>query len=127
MFAPGKKFAELAGRRKRSQKQNTKPAFWPAMQGGINAVAAASAVPFPDALLLTNMIPAEAGVKVRKGYIEHCVKVPLGDGIKTLVPFTDDNVDGPQDRLFALTSDGIYDVTSVGANPVKKLDFPIKS
>lgn len=113
--------------KRKPQRQNTTPVFYPATQGGINAVSAASDVPPQDALLLINMIPAEKGVRVRKGWIEHCQRVPIGDGIKTLVPFTDQLVDTPVDRLFACTSDGIYDVTTVGAAPLKVMDFPTKS
>ena len=127
MFAVAKKFAELAGRKRRPQPQLTQPVPWPASQGGINAVSAAPQVPMTDALLLVNLIPAEAGTKVRKGYIEHCIKVPLGDGVKTLVPFSQAKVDAPVDRLFALTSDGIYNVSTAAASPVKVLDFPTKS
>ena len=126
-LAAGIQFQKLASMRGRGQQQATKPIFWPAMQGGINAVSAASAVPFQDALLMVNMIPAEAGVKIRKGYVEYCTKVPLGDGIKTLIPFNQAAVASPVDRLFAVTSDGIYDVSTAGAAPVKKFDFPIKS
>lgn len=127
MFAVARKFAELAMGKRKSQGQNTKPIFWPATQGGINAVSAASDVPPRDALLLINMIPSEKGVRVRKGWVEHCEAVPLGDGIKTLVPFTHQNVDAPVDKLFALTSDGIYDVTTPLVAPTKVFDFPIKS
>jgi hypothetical protein len=123
----GKKFAKLAMGKRTPQKQNTTPVFFPATQGGINAVSAASDVPPQDALLLINLIPAEKGVRVRKGWIEHCIAVPLGDGIKTLVPFTHQDVDAPIDKLFGLTSDGIYDVTTPAVAPVKVFDFPIKS
>ena len=127
MLAQARRWAEIAGRKRRAQPQLTQSQFMPAMQGGINAVSAAAAVPLQDALLLVNMLPAEQGVKVRKGYIEHCVKVPLGDGIKTLVPFSHAKVDTPLDKLFAVTSDGIYDVTTPSIAPTKKFDFPIKS
>jgi hypothetical protein len=122
----GKKFAELSGRKHRPQRQNTKPIFWPPGQGGINAVDGAANVPPGDALVMTNMIPNQYGVHVRKGYRQHCEAVPLGDGIKTLVPFQDDNATTPVNYLFACTSDGIYDVTTPGGVPVKKLDFPVK-
>jgi hypothetical protein len=123
----GKKFAQLAMGKRKPQQQNTQPVLYPATQGGINAVDAAGAVPPTDALLLVNMIPAEKGVRVRKGWVEHCIKIPLGDGVKTLVPFTHQLVDAPVDRLFGVTSDGIYDVTTPSVAPVKVLDFPVKS
>src|SRR5574343_18684 len=122
----GKRFAELAGRKRRQQMQLTKPIFWPAAQGGINAVQGAAEVPPSDALIMTNMIPNQYGVHVRKGYRQHTPAIPLGDGIKTLVPFQDDDSTAPVNRLFACTSDGIYDVTTAGAAPIKVLDFPVK-
>jgi hypothetical protein len=118
---------ELAARRKRGQPQKTQAVFVPSPQGGINAISGAGMVPEQDALFLTNMIPQEYGVHVRKGYREWCQPVPLGDGIRTLIPFSSGDSDAPADKLFAANSDGIYDVTTEGAAPVKKLDWPIKT
>lgn len=119
---------ELARRKRRSQEQATQTAFMSAPQGGVNAVASAGNVPPQDALYLYNMIPQEYGVAVRKGYREWCNPVPLGNGIRTLIPFnTQQAAADPLNKLFAATSDGIYDVSVANGTPVKVLDWPIKS
>jgi len=118
---------ELAARKKRGQQQDTQATFVPAPQGGINAISGAGSVPENDALFLYNLIPQEYGVHVRKGYIEWCQPIPLGDGVKTIIPLSAINSDAPVDKLFAATSDGIYDVTVQGAAPIKMLDWPIKT
>ena len=124
-LAAGRRFAELAGRRKRPSPQVTRPDFLPPLQGGINAIAGAATAPRGDALYLYNMIPSEFGVRVRLGYAEYCEPVPLGDGIKTLIPV--DPQDGDPKKLFACTSDGIYDVGTAGGTPVKVQDFGSKT
>ncbi len=121
----GKKFAELTARRKRPQQQNTQPQFFAAQQGGVNAIAGAATAPADDALIMLNMIPAEFGVTVRLGYREHCLPVPLGDGINTLMPLVAETV-GSVKKLFACTNDGIYDVSTAGGAPVKVVDFTVK-
>lgn len=120
-------FRELSSRRKRGQRQNTKSMFMPPMQGGVNSISPASQMPVTDALVLNNMIPSRIGVHVRKGYREHCEAVPLGDGIKTLIAVETIKSDGSgTPRLFACTSDGIYECTTAGAATVKVQDFAIK-
>jgi hypothetical protein len=122
----GKLFQELTGRKKRAQMQLTQPLFLPSPMGGINATANMAAAPPEDALILRNMIPNDYGVEVRRGYREHCLPVPLGDGIKTIIPFEDTSSDTPLRRLFACTSDGIYDITTAAIAPVKVFNFAIK-
>ena len=70
MLQAGRKFAELAGRRKQPSMQRTSPAVVPAPQGGINALNGIANQTFNDALYMDNMIPAEYGNAVRKGYRE---------------------------------------------------------
>ena len=127
-FNPGQAFQELSQRRKRPAMQVTQSQFWPAPQGGINAIGGAGIAPVTDALVLGNMIPSEFGVEVRKGYREHCDAVPLGDGIKTMIPMNPATADGTgTERLFAATSDGIYDVTIAGGVPIKVQNFAVKT
>ena len=127
MVAPSKKVSELAGRRRQPQGKRTMSVTVPAPQGGINALAGVANQTFNDALYMDNMIPSEYGNAVRKGFKEWCPPIPAGDGIKTIIPFSNrqDLVDN--DRLFACTSDGIYEITQTGVAPVKKLDWPVKS
>jgi hypothetical protein len=123
---PAQKFRELAGRKLRPQKQLTQALFLPPAQGGINAVDGAANVPPNDALILYNLVPGEYGASVRKGYKQHCVAIPDGDGIKTLIPFEDTSSDTPVRKLFACTSNGIYDVTTPGATPSLEYEFTLK-
>jgi hypothetical protein len=126
-FAPGKRYQEIAARRARAAKQRTQAVFLPPSQGGINAIDGAANVPPNDALRLINMVPQEYGTAVRKGYREHCPPVPLGDGIKTVMPFVSKTTDTDTSRLFCATSDGIYEITTPGAAPIKRFDFPVKT
>jgi hypothetical protein len=112
---------------RRGQPQLTQTAFLPAPQGGINAIAGAGNVPPEDALFLYNLIPQEYGVAVRKGYREWCQPVPLGNGVRTLIPFnTQQAAANPVNKLFAVTSDGIYEVSDANGTPVKVLNWPVK-
>lgn len=104
--------------------QNTQPLFFPPAQGGINALAGAAQGELTDALELFNMIPQEFGTAVRSGYTEHCEPVALGDGVRTILPYNSDSGTG---KLFAATSDGIYDISTAAAAPVKVFDFPAKT
>jgi hypothetical protein len=126
-FQPGQKLQELAVRRRTPSKQTTQALFLPSSQGGINAIDGAAQVPPQDALRLINMVPQEYGTAVRKGHVEHCEPVPLGDGVKTLIPFTSKTTDTDTSKLFAVTSDGIYDVTTPGMLPVQVFNFVVKS
>ena len=116
-FQPGTALQEIAGRRKRAAKQRTQAVFLPPSQGGINAIDGAANVPPNDALRLINMVPQEYGTAVRKGYREHCPPVPLGDGVKTVMPFVSKSTDTDTSRLFCATSDGIYEITTPGVAP----------
>jgi hypothetical protein len=119
--------ARIAAMRKRGQKRNTQALFVPAPQGGINAISGAGNVPAGDALFLVNMVPQQYGVHVRHGYQEWCQPIPLGDGVRTIIPFSSQNSDAPVDKLFAATSDGIYDITVQDALPLKVYDWNVKS
>jgi hypothetical protein len=113
---------------RRGQQQATQTVFAPPMQGGINAIASAGNVPPADALQLYNMIPNDYGVRVRNGSREWCQPVPLGNGIRTIIPFnTQQAAAAPNDKLFVATSDGIYDCSTAGALPTRVLEWPIKT
>jgi hypothetical protein len=126
MLQAGRKFAELAGRKRRAQQQNTKAVFMPPAQGGINAIQDVLSIPPNDAMFLVNMVPSNFGVHVRFGYREWCQPVPAGDqGVRTIIPFTS-QADSITSKLFVVSNDGIYDATVAGAVPVKKQNFAAK-
>jgi hypothetical protein len=127
MVARAPRYAELTGRRKEGQRQITKPEFLPPSQGGINTLDGAASTPPQDALRMINMIPYQFGTTVRKGYQEWCQAVPLGDGIKTIVPYTSKTETTNNSKLFAITSDGIYNITTQGGVPAKVMNWPVKT
>lgn len=118
---------KLVEARRRPQGQNTVPAFMPAPQGGINALSGAASGSPLDALFLANLIPQDYGCNVRKGYSEWCLPVPLGDGVKSIIPFSSSSGDTDDNKLFCATSDGIYEITTPEVAPVKRFNFTVKS
>lgn len=75
-----------------------------------------------------NMLPNEYGMRVRKGYREWCIDLEnvtgLGLGVGTILPFESTSQETVDDRLFAVTNEGIWDVTNFDA-PVFVLDFSL--
>jgi hypothetical protein len=94
---------------------------------GIDIRAAASQSEPGTAIFLRNMVPTERGVEIRSGYREWQLGVEVaptsGSGIRTLVPFESvTNLDA-DNRLFAVTNEGIWDVTQYDTAPIQKLSF----
>lgn len=88
------------------------PFSLPACTGGLNTVASGLAMPPEDACLLYNLVSGESGLKVRSGYREW--STGLGSAVRTMLPFVGADGTGGDNRLFAATADGIWDVS---ANP----------
>lgn len=72
-----------------------------------------------------NMVPFEYGMAVRKGYREYQINVDdgAGLGVHTIIPFDGVEENGVQDKLFAVTNEGIWDVTVAAAAPILKFTF----
>ena len=72
-----------------------------------------------------NLVPAEYGLKVRSGYREWAIELNNGSGVgvRTIIPFGGDDDDASDDRLFAVTNEGIWNVSTYAAAPVFVLDF----
>ena len=107
------------------QQQRTTGVPMPAPVGGINTISPASAMRATDCLSLTNLIPFQYGLRVRSGYYEWTKYVRdlvsmenEFAAIRTLIPFTGSADSGSRDRLFAVTTDGIYDVTKADPDNV---------
>jgi hypothetical protein len=115
------RYLRAAESRRRGQQQNTSGMFFPPSQSGLNVLNLAADAPVTAALELLNMVPEEYGTAVRKGYAEWCDPIPLGDGVKTIIPYN-----GATAKTFAATSDGIYEITE-GGTPSKVFNFTIKS
>lgn len=71
-----------------------------------------------------NIVPGEYGMKVRTGFREWAIELTLGagTGIGTIIPLGGSDADNADDRLFAVTNEGIWDITTFDA-PVIALDF----
>lgn len=95
------------------QAQNTDGVSFPAPIGGVNAVDPLSTMELTDAIYSYNFIPSQYGLKVRRGYQAHVTG--LDEQVRTFVPFIDEA--GSGNVLFALTVDGIYDITASTDTP----------
>ena len=73
-----------------------------------------------------NLVPYEFGLRVRSGYREwqKNVESVSNSGVRTLVPFSSVTNDPADERLFAMTTEGIFDVTVAEAAPVLEIAFP---
>jgi hypothetical protein len=98
------------------RRQVSETAHIPAPMGGLNAVDAAYAMPATDCVQLFNMLPAENGLRARLGSREWFVglKGASDDTVRTTFYYHGSAKDGTKDRVFACTSEGIWDVTSSG-------------
>lgn len=78
-----------------------------------------------------NIVPFEYGMRVRKGYREWQIGLDegsgAGSGVHTIIPFDGIEELGAQDKLFAVTNEGIWDVTIQGDVPVEVLQFITQS
>ena len=74
-----------------------------------------------------NLVPSNYGLKVRTGYREHNVGFEtapgLGLGVRTLIPSGGSDEDVADDKLFAVTNEGIWDATTYNTTPTLLLDF----
>ncbi|WP_201756307.1 hypothetical protein [Corallococcus silvisoli] len=97
----------------------------PAPMGGLNSISAGSAMPPTDCMRLYNMVPAEQGLRTRLGSREWCTGLTgAGDNlVRSVHAFTGSAKNGATNRLFAMTSTGIWDVTSSSAAPAQVLAF----
>lgn len=102
---------------------SAKQTHFPAPIGGLNTVDVGFGMPELDCPLLYNMIGAENGLRSRLGSQEWCTGlVGIADNtVRSKLPFTG-SVAG-NNRLFACTSKGIYDVTASSGAPALVVTF----
>ncbi len=74
-----------------------------------------------------NLLPNEYGLRVRPGYREWAIELEnvSGGGVTTIIPFGGADDDASNDRLFAVTNEGIWNVTENEAVPTLVLDFSV--
>lgn len=102
-----------------------KPARIPAPVGGMNSVSPGTELPESDCIYAYNMVAADMGLVVRTGWREWAINLTgaVDSTIRTTMSFHGSI--GSADKLFAVTSTGIWDVTSSGSSPTQALAFAI--
>jgi hypothetical protein len=108
--------------RRSAQRQNTQSDFLPAPMRGVNAVVGLASMTPMDAVMSFNMIPAGDGLRVRTGYREWVTDIPGGE-VRTLIPLRGEVSDFTDDKLFAVTEDGIYDCSQSTDAPPEVVEF----
>ena len=106
------------------QQQSTQYTVQPAPMRGIDTRVNVASSSADVALLCQNMVPNDYGLKVRRGYREW--QVGLGAEVRTIIPYTGIQFGAVDDKCFAVTENGIYDVTTYAAAPVEKIAFTIQ-
>jgi hypothetical protein len=95
----------------------------PPSVGGINALDSLAAMPPTDCVTSHNLMPSEYGMRLRAGYREWANGMN-GKPVNTLIAFEGQAADQASDRLWAVTEDGIWNVTDFGeTTPVLEYDF----
>lgn len=103
------------------QRQHSQVFHLPAPVGGLNSADPASTMPATDCLILYNMVPSQYGLRVRLGAREWCTGLGSGEPVRSIIPFT--GSESANDKLFAATNTGIWDVTTSTATPTQVLAF----
>jgi hypothetical protein len=70
-----------------------------------------------------NIMPDEAGMRVRFGYREYVLDIEssISHGVGTMIPM--EGIAGADDKLFCATNEGIWDVTAYNTAPTLKVAF----
>ena len=97
------------------------PGQVPASAGGVNALTNLMGMAPTDCLYTYNLMPSEGGMRLRKGYKEWATGV-TGD-VRSLIAYDNQLGNNAQDRLFAVSENGIYNV-SVANTTVPDLEVP---
>ena len=115
--------AANAATRRRPRPQITQASVIPAPTNGVDARVSLAAGDMSVCPYAYNIMPDEAGLRVRMGYREFVLDVEDGTsfGVSTIIPM--EGIAGADDKLFAVTNEGIFDVTAYDTAPTKKASF----
>ena len=95
----------------------------PACVGGVNALDSLMQMPPSDCIYTYNAMPVEYGLRLRKGYREWATGAD-GD-VRTIISYKS-NADEANDKLWAATENGIYDITLFNTTaPVEDVTFTV--
>jgi hypothetical protein len=108
-----------AALRRQPQRQTLESFTLPAPVGGMNTVSPGLELPSIDCLYAYNLIAAEYGIRSRLGSREWCTN--LDGEVRTELPFMGSSAGN--NRNFATTQTGIWDVSSSSASPTRVLTF----
>lgn len=91
---------------------------FPASVAGVNASDSLMMMKPEDSIYSFNLMPSEYGMKLRKGYREwatNCVIDSLkNNDLRTIIPFESNSQSLQFNKLFGVTSEGIWDITTEG-------------
>lgn len=115
--------AANAATRHRPRPQATQAGVLPPPTKGVDARVSLASGDLSVCPYAYNIMPDEAGMRVRQGYREHVLDVEdtTAHGAATMIPL--ENIAGTGDKLFAVTNEGIWDVTAYDTAPTKKVAF----
>jgi hypothetical protein len=101
----------------------------PAPMGGLNSISSGAATPGSDCVRLWNLLPSELGLLVRPGEREWCTGLTgaVDEQVRSTIAYSGSAADRTLDRVFSVTSTGIWDVTSSSASPTQVLAFASSS
>lgn len=110
----------------RPRRQVLQEAVIPAPVGGINTADVGPAMPDLDAVYAYNVVAAELGLRGRTGYRDWCTGLTgvLDNAVRSVLPFVGDAANGGDNKLFATTDTGIWDVSASSAAPTQVVTFP---
>ncbi len=109
------------------QRQNLQAATLLAPVKGVDARENMAAMDSLKCIFTYNLMPKNFGLTVREGYREWGNGVTGVDGVRTMMSFQGIAADEVDDRLFACTSEGIFDVTTDGNTaPTQVITWPVQ-
>ena len=116
-----------AGSSNKPQENALQVTVMPAPTKGIDARAPTGNMPSDVCIYTYNLMPAEYGMLLRSGYREWCIGLDLGasTGVHTFMPFTGVLAGGEDDRMFAVTNEAIWDVTTYDT-PINKFTLAVQ-
>jgi hypothetical protein len=97
--------------------------------GGMDIRKAIGSNDLTNCVYTYNLCPFEYGLRVRDGYREWQINVDAGAmlGVHTLIPFDSVAENDVGNKLFAVTNEGIWDVTEYDSTPVQVVIFADQS
>jgi hypothetical protein len=101
--------------------RRSNPISIPPPIGGLNVKDALGAMSRTDAIVLTNWIPQQYGVRCRKGYKEHAIG--LGGEVLSMCVYQPNRQIANSYQLFGITNNGIFDVTDPTNLPVSSFSL----